>query len=104
MPSNRSRRPSENHSIRPFDPICLDWFKLSKSYNHDKYALVITDEFSECVFIYTMAGKVDWFGVIIDFHGFVKKEFWASISPIRTDKQTGNNFTGKKRETPSEVW
>src|SRR2546430_16542329 len=103
MPSNRSRRPSENHSIRPFDPICLDWFKLSKSYNHDKYALVITDEFSECVFIYTMAGAIDGIYVIIDIEGLVKREFGASIKPIRMGNPRRNHSAPEKREKPSQA-
>ena len=99
-----SRRPSENRSKRPFWRICLGWFRLGVAYNGHEYALVITDEYTGVVFIYTMNHPTNSLETIVDFEAFIERQFGLKICRIRMDNQRGLISTEKERETPFETW
>lgn len=68
-----SRRASENRSQQPFWRVSIDLFEYVDGFNDHQYLLVIKDEYSGGIWVFSMAKKNHSVDLIIRFEAWVKK-------------------------------
>ena len=92
-----SRRTSNQRSPRPFWRISVDLFELTPSMTGMVRALVIQDEYSGEIWVYTLPGKAQEtvMGALEEFATMIRTQWDLKICRIRRDNERalGNQYT-----------